>query len=144
MSPIDYKKLYEEQLKENEKLKKENEFVKTKVISLTKKCVELQEENEKLNLITDTTSNEIDTLQDIIKSLTISVIITNNGGYQDEIVLENKNSVMYCMNGTQKTTYTDIIKEMNEEDWNEDGNMCKIINDEEEATLSFEVKDEEE
>ena len=144
MSPIDYKKLYEDQLKENEKLKKENEFVKTKVISLTKKCVELQEENQKLDFITDTTSNEITTLQNIIKSLTISVIITNNEEYQDEIELENKRCIMSCMGGIERTTYTDIIKEINEEDWNEDGNMCKITYDKEEATLSFEVKDEEE
>ena len=121
---------------------KENEFIKTKVIGLTKKCVELQEENQKLDFITDTNSNEIDTLNNIIKSLTISVIITNNEEYQDEIELENKRSVMSCMNAVQKSTYTDIIKKMNEMDWNEDGNMCKIIYDEEEATLSFEVQDE--
>ncbi len=38
---MDYKKLYEEQLKETE-------FAKTKVISLTKKCVKLQERNKHL------------------------------------------------------------------------------------------------
>ena len=182
MSPIDYKKLYEEQLKENEKLKKENEFIKTKVIGLTKKCVELQEENEKLKKSDEKMTelrnhldlkkyNELclfkrylknsrekvcfldceieklkeenETLQNIIKSLTISVIITNQEEeYQDEIELENKNSLMSVMNGVERTTYTDIIKEINEEDWNEDGNMCKLIYDKEEATLSFEVQDE--
>ena len=209
MAQVDYKKLYEEQLKENEKLKKsigclteinkqyvniekinneeidnlkkENEFVKTKVIGLTKKCVELQEENEKLKKSDEKMTelrnhldlkkyNELclfkrylknsrekvcfldceieklkeenETLQNIIKSLTISVIITNNEEYQDVIELQNKNSIMSVMNGVERTTYTDIIKEMNEEDWNEDGNMCKIIYDEEEATLSFEVQDE--
>jgi len=82
--------------------------------------------------------------EDMIKKLTIGIVLCNNNSdFQEDIELTNPTSKKWKkgFNKEQVKIYETILKEMNDTDWNEDGGSCKLIYDKKDKTLGYEVID---
>jgi len=85
--------------------------------------------------------------REIIQKLTVGIILANGRDeFQEEIKIANETSPMWHrgMTRDEAETYNEILDEMNQDDWNEDGGMCCLKYDYEEDCIQYFMNDEEE
>lgn len=130
---------------ENIKIKVEQEEMKGFDFKQMKK--QLDEMSKDILKIQQIDEKDKNVYEDMIKKLTIGIVLTNNvNEFQEEIELTNPKSKKWKKGFTKQQVkiYHTILDKMNDTDWNEDNGSCKLFYEEKSKTLGFEVIDKDE
>ena len=169
---VDYKVLYEKSQSKIEVLEETFEDLRQdfenagkenaeKIVRYLTMIDKLKEETKDKDEIFESMKRDITQLQksferarqnqiqyrEMIQKITVGVILANGRDqFQEEIKITPDSGAKWIrgMTRDEAETYNEILDEMNQDDWNEDGGMCCLKYDYEEDCIQYFMNDEEE